>query len=306
MTKKWQNALVVGFLAVSIAFILWLTLFSRLGSYTRHFYLPFSSYKAVFSGSVKALFENIENIILFIPVGVLFSLFFNKKIRLCIILGFALSLVIECFQWFFWLGAFEIDDLIHNTIGAVIGTILVMRTPLGLKLKLIDRKKSFISLVCVIILFISSVLGYYGLKLKEMKRFASYNDLEDGSKNLLVLSPDYSFIGNCNVDIIYNSDGSIVIEGSSENRAWIHIGSIKLKPGKYVLTGMSDVDNNTIALVLDSYNYDDGLYHSITSEVGSISKSEFYVEEEKAIRALISIYPGDSYKVIARPAIYKM
>ena len=81
---------------------------------------------------------------------------------------------------------------------------------------------------------------------------------------------------------------------------------MKLKPGKYVLTGMSDVEENTIALVLDTYDNSDGYSHRITQDVGVVKESEFIVVEEKEVRALISIYPGESYRVTARPAVFKL
>lgn len=306
VTKKWHNILVIGFIAISISFILWLTLLSRLGSYTRQFVFPLSSYKAVFNGSGKAFLEILGNIIIFIPVGVMFSLIFKLNLKRCFVMGISLSLLIECCQWYFWLGAFEIDDLIHNSVGTVLGAILVTRTALGTWLQLENRKKSFIALLCLVVLFSSIYLGFYGLKWNKMKKLAALNDLDDGRKNLLVLSPDFSYIGNSNVNITCNSDGSILIEGSSKNRAWIHIGSMKLKPGKYVLTGMSDVEENTIALVLDTFDNSDGYSHRITQDVGVVKESEFIVEEEKEVRALISIYPGESYRVTARPAVFQL
>ena len=127
----------------------------------------------------------------------------------------------------------------------------------------------------------------------------------DGNRNLLILSPEPSYMGKSDVDVNYNSDGSILIEGSSENRAWIQIGTMKLMPGQYVLTGLSDTDENTIAIVLDAYDPAEERYRRISQEVGAISESEFEVEEEKVIRALISIYPGNAYSLIARPAVFR-
>jgi len=53
-TKGWQNSLILIILAASIALILWLTLFSRLGSYSRHFLPPLWSYRAIM-GAVEEL-----------------------------------------------------------------------------------------------------------------------------------------------------------------------------------------------------------------------------------------------------------
>ena len=303
MTKK--NIFIVSILAVLIAFILWVTLFSRIGSYTREFYPPFSSYKAILSGSSNALYENICNIILFVPIGMAVALFFRIDIKSSLIIGFILSLGIECCQWFFWLGSFEIDDLIHNTIGSGLGAALLSRTTIWEKLKLENCKKSFIALLILIAIISFSAIGYQGLKWQKMKSLAAMNDRDDGTKNLLVLSPDPIYMGETNIDITYNPDGSIFIEGTSENRAWIQIGTLKLTAGKYVLTGLSNTKKNTIALVLDTYKPEEGKYRRITEEISTTSETVFEIEGEKVVRALISIYPDGPYSVIARPAVFR-
>ena len=80
-TKRWRNLFILILLAASIALILWLTLFSRLGSYSRRFLPPFWSYRAIMGGSGKALLEDIGNIVLFIPIGVAAALFFKIDMR---------------------------------------------------------------------------------------------------------------------------------------------------------------------------------------------------------------------------------
>ena len=303
--RKYVPHVLTVLLAIGIAAILWLTLFSRLGFAYRHIYPPFWSYRAILKGSGKALFEDIANILLFIPIGVAAALFFKLNTKQSLLIGFTISIIIESCQWFFWLGSFEIDDLLHNTIGAGIGAVIVAHNSIGEKLKLRNWKKSFIVLIVLVVLIISSGITYQGLRWRDMKRLAALNDREDGRKNLMILSLEPSYMGKSDVNVSYNSDGSILIEGSSENRAWIQIGTMKLMPGQYVLTGLSNTEENTIALVLDAYNAEEGRYRRITQEVGAISESEFVVEEEKSVRALISIYPGNAYSVIARPAVFR-
>lgn len=59
------------------------------------------------------------NIWLFIPIGsLLYSLIKNIKIIIPIII---LSLLIECIQYKFQLGLFEIDDIISNSVGSAMG-----------------------------------------------------------------------------------------------------------------------------------------------------------------------------------------
>lgn len=67
------------------------------------------------------------NVILFLPLGIVFSFFLEqKKNRLLVVILCALlvSLSIEVVQYSFCLGTFEADDLIHNTLGAVFGLLI--------------------------------------------------------------------------------------------------------------------------------------------------------------------------------------
>lgn len=69
------------------------------------------------------LVENIAgNIILFVPFGVLLPLAFKVE-RLTILYGCAASILVEIIQLAFAMGAADIDDVILNTLGAVIGYI---------------------------------------------------------------------------------------------------------------------------------------------------------------------------------------
>ena len=77
MKKRWGLLLI---LALSIAGILWVILLSRPGTDTRNFYLPFWSYRAIANGSTKALFEDLGNIVLIIPIGVIAVVVLHLKI----------------------------------------------------------------------------------------------------------------------------------------------------------------------------------------------------------------------------------
>ena len=162
--KKYLNAGLFIALAASLAIILWTTLFSRIGADSRHFYPPFWSYKAMLNGSVKSLVENIGNIILFIPIGVIPALFFPVGIKKSLLIGFAVSLLIECSQWFFWLGSFELEDLLHNTIGAGIGAVIVNKIALRKMIRVPNGKNSLFLLLFLTTLIIALGFGYQCLK----------------------------------------------------------------------------------------------------------------------------------------------
>ena len=251
--KKVLHVVLILALAGMLVLVLWLTVFSRLGRESRHFYPPFWSYKAILSGSGKALIEDVGNIILFIPVGVAIGLFLGLKVRHAMLAGLLLSVLIECCQWFFWLGSFEIDDLLHNTIGAGIGAVFAQKTVRGRRFKeqIVDKKKSFLAFMAVTVLLIATGFGYQGLKWQEMKKMAALNNGENGEKNLLILSPDPAFIGETDFNISYNSDGSVLIEGASEKMAWIEIGRVTLGVGMYSFSGLSGVPEKTVAIELE-------------------------------------------------------
>ena len=92
-----------------------------------------------FSGMYNMLFHSVDigvpirniglNILLFVPFGFLFSLrrsLFRKVRRVNIIIsGLFLSLIIEALQYMFPLGrSADIDDLILNTFGTLLGYLL--------------------------------------------------------------------------------------------------------------------------------------------------------------------------------------
>ena len=106
------------------------TVFSRETRDPTYSIIPFSSYyMALFEGWVEKPRESFMNWLFFIPGGLwLPELFSNKmqlkrKILLSVIILFAMSLVIELTQFFFALGLAETDDVIHNTLGAVTGSM---------------------------------------------------------------------------------------------------------------------------------------------------------------------------------------
>ncbi len=66
----------------------------------------------------------VANIAMFIPIGLLFPFVFNWKKG--ILISFLFSILIEVLQFITHRGLAEIDDVISNTIGLLIGTGLVV------------------------------------------------------------------------------------------------------------------------------------------------------------------------------------
>ncbi|MCR8659623.1 VanZ family protein [Paenibacillus endoradicis] len=66
------------------------------------------------------------NIAIFIPTGIIISLIVKKRWSLSIIISFGISLLLECMQLFLAMGSFDVDDLILNTSGGLIGAGIVV------------------------------------------------------------------------------------------------------------------------------------------------------------------------------------
>ena len=90
--------------------------------------IPFRSIleftKLMFSGYFSRGFNNIiGNIFVFAPFGYFIPLLYKKcqNIRTVISAGFFVSLVFEICQYFLYLGSFDIDDIILNLLGVILG-----------------------------------------------------------------------------------------------------------------------------------------------------------------------------------------
>lgn len=101
------------------------TMLSRGSNYEYNMVTPlFYSYKTAWNNwSVREWRNIILNICMFVPFGLLLPMgikWFGKCYR-TYIAGFLFSLFIELSQMLFKIGIFEPDDLMNNTLGAVIG-----------------------------------------------------------------------------------------------------------------------------------------------------------------------------------------
>ena len=65
------------------------------------------------------------NVIGFLPFGVLFPLLFRTKpyLLITVFFGFLFSLGLELAQWFMAVGSFDVDDLLLNTLGVLLGYV---------------------------------------------------------------------------------------------------------------------------------------------------------------------------------------
>lgn len=96
--------------------------FRKFNENKKYDFHPFWSYSALKDGREVLLAENMMNVVVFIPVGILLGFAFpNIKWWKAMLVGCCISVTIEALQYFFHRGFSEFDDLMHNTLGCLIG-----------------------------------------------------------------------------------------------------------------------------------------------------------------------------------------
>jgi glycopeptide antibiotics resistance protein len=83
------------------------------------------------------VFNLLGNIALFVPFGVLLPLLFRNlgKFNYMFLASVLLSLFFEAFQLFTHTGHFDVDDIILNSLGGVIGYLIFIATSRSLRRK---------------------------------------------------------------------------------------------------------------------------------------------------------------------------
>lgn len=70
--------------------------------------------------------DNILNIASFVPIGLMAGVVFRRqRIIKALLIGLLVSIVIEGSQFMWHRGVFDVDDLFNNTVGALIGGMIV-------------------------------------------------------------------------------------------------------------------------------------------------------------------------------------
>jgi len=125
-----------GALTLCVPVILQTTLWRNGEGTPMHSLQLFQSYRdAVITGNVEIYRSNFMNVVLFYPAGLLAASLLMRKwpewCRLILVVTVlaALSAGIEFLQYHFRLGRCEIDDVIHNTAGALLGCLAAMVLP---------------------------------------------------------------------------------------------------------------------------------------------------------------------------------
>jgi len=105
-------------------------IFRTAGATRRYDFHPFWSYDRP-----ELLVENIMNVVVFIPVGMILGSLLRVKGSWLVVLliGCSISITIEALQFWFMKGFSEVDDVMHNTVGCLMGWLMVKGSRLMVK-----------------------------------------------------------------------------------------------------------------------------------------------------------------------------
>ncbi len=124
IANKKRLLLRVAVLLFFLLFVLWYTVLKRRTAFHIAQTELFWSYRLWFSGNWALGREILSNIAMFLPFGFLLAAVLGKKrktVLFVMISALLFSLLIETLQLVLMRGLFEWDDVLNNTVGAVIG-----------------------------------------------------------------------------------------------------------------------------------------------------------------------------------------
>lgn len=134
---RWWHWHIAGVLLALLTVMVYTTLGNRSGDGdVVHVFTPLHSYREVWNGGNPEIYRsNFMNVVLFYPAGLLATSLLPRRWpgwRRCLLVVLvlaAMSAGIEFLQYRFCLGRCEIDDVIHNTVGALLGSLVAVLLP---------------------------------------------------------------------------------------------------------------------------------------------------------------------------------
>ena len=123
----WRRACVWGLTVIYMVCVLLITILTRESSELYRMNLaPLNGFRD-FDHINRELIRDGANLLLFVPLGIGFAWQHGKKRIFLHSLGFSFgfSLAVELFQLGGKFGIFDVDDLIFNTLGGLLGAVLV-------------------------------------------------------------------------------------------------------------------------------------------------------------------------------------
>lgn len=108
--------------AIYLTIVLQITLLGRNDGNVNTILTFFSSYIQLWKQKYEIIYDMVFNVLLFVPMGMLFGS--NKSKKKSFLLMFTISFFVESTQFLTGRGIFELSDLVHNTLGGVVGVVL--------------------------------------------------------------------------------------------------------------------------------------------------------------------------------------
>lgn len=128
LKRGWRK--IAGLILAEYVFVIYCStvIFRKASEGVGHDFSPFWSYIAIHEGRTELLAENIMNVVVFVPLGILLGSLLRVKGSwlIALLIGLCISISIEVMQFFFHKGFAETDDVMHNTIGCILGYMLVL------------------------------------------------------------------------------------------------------------------------------------------------------------------------------------
>ena len=123
---KASQAITIPILIAFLLIVLGSTVFGRMPGVRRYELLPLWSYGAIIRGNLGILQEVLLNCVLLFPSGMLLPLIFSRSLKWYqgLFFGAFISGCIELLQLITCRGLFEFDDIIHNSIGCMVGCVV--------------------------------------------------------------------------------------------------------------------------------------------------------------------------------------
>lgn len=193
LKEKTMRYCILGIFVVYILLLLRITLFKQaplnklfaaIGSSDRIInIIPFFSIFEMIrdSISVTRILENVlGNIIMFIPLGLILPVSLNKDKKSILACGIGASIFIEAVQFVFGLGITDVDDLIFNSIGFLIGYIAFA----AIKKRAKTYQSLYLSILIPLIVFGIAGTGYLTIRHTNLL-FTSSHDITVENENLV-------------------------------------------------------------------------------------------------------------------------
>ena len=122
-----STAIILPMLVFYLAFTLTITIIERASRDNANYKMElFWTIRAILTGKKYLKRQILWNVLLFVPIGLGVSTMMKRQSWIAIVMGAMFSTALEILQLMTHRGLFEWDDIVYNTIGALIGFLLYL------------------------------------------------------------------------------------------------------------------------------------------------------------------------------------